>query len=198
MSPRFQPVDRPCVVELAEALSDTDRRWVDGLAAHFERAVPGAALLAPALWNAGYRSSVSVDLLARRLPSSREGVLRRALGGRLPPTFASFPDLVHKSFRAMSDFRALLALEQAVYHRPAPRCVAGVLEYVVDRIVGEKTCPATGVKLFRVAWQGYAPSERTWEVAKDLQGTDAVKRWTEGASWACGFRCSPSKKSVSS
>ncbi|BGP19672.1 hypothetical protein JCM10213_002687 [Rhodosporidiobolus nylandii] len=194
MSPRLAPMARPYVVELLSPPSATDRAWIDGLAAHFEAAVEGLAFLAPALWNAGYQSAVSVDLLARRLPRSQESVLRRALAHRLPPDYASFAALADVAVRPMANWRALVALERSIYTRPRPHAVDGAPEYVVDRIVAEKVCPATGVTLYRVAWRGYPPHERTWEVEEDLTGTRAVEEWRGEALWACGFRCSPSKR----
>ncbi|GAB5494897.1 MAG: hypothetical protein Phog2KO_51120 [Phototrophicaceae bacterium] len=51
--------------------------------------------------------------------------------------------------------------------QPEPELVEGQEEYLVDRILAERT--VRGRKQYLVRWQGYDQSEDTWEPARNLQ-----------------------------
>ncbi|BGP16660.1 hypothetical protein JCM10213_000424 [Rhodosporidiobolus nylandii] len=160
-------------------LGASDRAFVEGLSAHFERHHPRLGFLASVLWNRGYRTVRGLVRLAWGTRARRTAVLEAVLGFLKPRGFDSVDDLSLWVFGALGDVEGLKRVERAAYTRPAPRVVEGQREYEVDAVVGVKKTGG-GRLLYRVAWHGYGPSERTWEDRAGLSNTLALRNWQSG------------------
>lgn len=53
--------------------------------------------------------------------------------------------------------------------------------------MAETFCTVTGKPCYHVAWQGYPPSDRSWEFRKALRGSGVLAKWRDDERWQQAF-----------